>query len=52
VAVLGTLFFSAASHHGFLVVFERTLWVEAGVLVATAALVFLLPMRAREPELA
>ena len=49
VAVLGTLFFSAASHDGFLVAFERTLWVEAGVLVATAALVFLLPMRAREP---
>src|SRR4051794_24345496 len=48
VAVLGTLFFSAAAHHGFLVAFERTLWVESGVLVATAALVFLLPMRARE----
>ena len=48
VAVLGTLFFSAAAAHGFLVAFERTLWVESGVLVATAALVFLLPMRARE----
>jgi hypothetical protein len=48
VAVLGTLFFSAAAAHGFLVAFERTLWVESGVLVAAAALVFLLPMRARE----
>ena len=48
VAVLGTLFFSAAASHGFLVAFERTLWVESAVLVATAALVFLLPMRARE----
>jgi hypothetical protein len=48
VAVLGTLFFSAAARHGFVAAFERTLWVEAGVLLATAALVFLLPMRARE----
>ena len=43
-----TQVFSAAASHGFLVAFERTLWVESGVLVATAALVFLLPMRARE----
>jgi hypothetical protein len=48
VAVLGTLFFSAAPARGFLVAFERTPWVESGVLAATAALVFLLPMRARE----
>ena len=51
-AVLGTLFFSAAAAHGFLVAFERTLWVESAVLVATAGLVFLLPMRAREEVLA
>ena len=31
VAVLGTLFFSAAAAHGFLVAFERTLWVESAV---------------------
>jgi EmrB/QacA subfamily drug resistance transporter len=48
VAVIGTLFFSAAARHGFVAAFERTLWVESGILVATAALVFLLPMRARE----
>jgi EmrB/QacA subfamily drug resistance transporter len=48
IAVIGTLFFSAAAHHGFVAAFERSLWVETGILVATAALVFLLPMHARE----
>ncbi|MEO8690065.1 MAG: hypothetical protein ABI611_17845 [Solirubrobacteraceae bacterium] len=48
IALIGTLFFSAAARHGFVAAFERSLWVETGILVATAALVFLLPMRARE----
>ena len=50
VAALGTLFFSAAAQaHGFASSpSTRTLWIECGVLVATAALVFLLPMRARK----
>jgi EmrB/QacA subfamily drug resistance transporter len=48
IAVLGTVFFSAVSHHGFVGAFERILWIEAGVLAVTAALVLLLPMHARE----
>jgi EmrB/QacA subfamily drug resistance transporter len=50
IAVIGTLFFSVASHHGFVTALERTLWVEAGTLIATMGLVFLLPMRARETD--
>jgi MFS family permease len=50
IAVLGTLFFSAVSRHGFVTAIERMLLVEAGVLAAAAALVFVLPMRAREGE--
>jgi MFS transporter len=48
IAVLGTIFFSAAASGGIAEAFERVLWVEAGVLVVVAALVCLLPMRARE----
>jgi EmrB/QacA subfamily drug resistance transporter len=48
IAVIGTIFFSVASRHGLVVAFERTLLVELGTLVAAAALVFLLPRRARE----
>jgi hypothetical protein len=47
IAVIGTIFFSAAASGGLVDAFHRTLWVEAGVLVATAALVCLLPKRAR-----
>jgi EmrB/QacA subfamily drug resistance transporter len=50
IAVLGTVFFSAVGHHGFIAAFERILWIEAGVLGVVAALVFLLPMHARELE--
>jgi EmrB/QacA subfamily drug resistance transporter len=48
IAVLGTVFFSVAGRHGFVTAFERTLWIEAGTIVVVAALVFLLPKRARE----
>jgi EmrB/QacA subfamily drug resistance transporter len=44
IAVLGTVFFSI---HGLVPAFERTLWIEAGTLVAVMALVALLPMRGR-----
>jgi EmrB/QacA subfamily drug resistance transporter len=48
IAVIGTIFFSVAGHHGFVVALERTLWIEAGTLVVVAGLVFLLPHQARE----
>ena len=48
IAVLGTVFFSVGGAHGLGVAFERVLWIEAGVLVVVAALICLLPMRARE----
>jgi EmrB/QacA subfamily drug resistance transporter len=48
IAVLGTVFFSVAASSGMSAAFERVLWIEAGVLVVVAALVCLLPMRARE----
>jgi EmrB/QacA subfamily drug resistance transporter len=48
IAVLGTVFFSVGAAHGLGVAFERVLAIEAGVLVVTAALICLLPMRARE----
>jgi Major Facilitator Superfamily len=48
IAVLGTIFFSAAAASGMVAAFERVLWIEAGVLLVVAALVCLLPMRARE----
>jgi MFS family permease len=48
IAVLGTIFFSVAAGSGMAGAFEQVLWIEAGVLVAVAALVCLLPMRARE----
>jgi MFS family permease len=51
IAVLGTIFFSAAASSGMAEAFERVLWIEAGVLVVVAALVCLLPMRAREGEM-
>jgi MFS family permease len=48
IAVLGTVFFSVGGAHGLGVAFERVLAIEAGVLVVVAALICLLPMRARE----
>jgi EmrB/QacA subfamily drug resistance transporter len=48
VALLGTVFFSAAPDAGFGEALQRVLWLDAGLVVVAAALVFLLPMRARE----
>jgi EmrB/QacA subfamily drug resistance transporter len=50
IAVIGTAFFSIADGGGFIDAFHGTLWIEAGVLVMTAGLVTLLPLRAREAE--
>ena len=50
IAVIGTLFFSVAGHHGITAALEKMLYVEAGTLVAAMGLVFLLPMRARESD--
>jgi EmrB/QacA subfamily drug resistance transporter len=50
IAVIGTVFFSVAASGGMIDAFHTTLWIEAGVLVVTAGLVALLPMRAREGE--
>jgi EmrB/QacA subfamily drug resistance transporter len=50
IAVIGTLFFSVASHHGITQALEKMLYVEAGVLIVAMGLVFLLPMRAREGD--
>ena len=48
IAVIGTVFFSIAADRDFIDAFHGTLWIEAGVLVVTAGLVALLPLRARE----
>jgi EmrB/QacA subfamily drug resistance transporter len=48
IAVVGTIFFSVAAGSGMVAAFEHVLWIEAGVLAVVAALVCLLPMRARE----
>jgi len=48
IAVIGTVFFSIAADGDFIDAFHGTLWIEAGVLVVTAGLVALLPLRARE----
>ena len=48
IAVIGTVFFCIAADGDFIDAFHGTLWIEAGVLVVTAGLVALLPMRARE----
>jgi hypothetical protein len=50
IAVIGTLFFSVAGHHGLTAALEKMLYVEAGTLLVAMGLVFLLPMRARESE--
>jgi hypothetical protein len=50
IAIIGTVFFSVAASSGMIRAFHTTLWIEAGVLLVTAALVALLPMRARDGE--
>jgi EmrB/QacA subfamily drug resistance transporter len=53
VAVLGTIFFSTLTGHGFVVALDHVLLVVAGALAVAALLALLLPMRARpEDELA
>jgi hypothetical protein len=48
IAAIGTVFFSVRSSDGIRHAFETALWIDAALLVVTAALVFLLPRRARE----
>ena len=48
IAAIGTVFFSVLASDGVQRAFETALWIDAGLLLVTAALVFLLPMRARE----
>jgi EmrB/QacA subfamily drug resistance transporter len=49
VAVLGTVFFGAVAD-GFVVALQRTLWVDAGLMVLVLALTPMLPRRALEQE--
>ena len=51
VALLGTVFFSTVSGDGFAEALQKVLWLNGGLLVVAALLVFLLPMRAREGAL-
>ena len=50
IAAIGTVFFSALAAHGMRHAFEIALWIDAGLILVTAALVCLLPRRAREGE--
>jgi hypothetical protein len=50
VALIGTLFFTFVSRHGFAVAFHTCLWVELAALAVCALLVFLLPKRPRPEE--
>jgi EmrB/QacA subfamily drug resistance transporter len=50
VAVLGTVFFTVLSHHGFAPALARTMWWTVGALVIVLAASPLLPARAREPD--
>lgn len=49
VAVLGSIFFSGASHGDFHNAFVRTIWVQIGSLIVMVLLTWLLPKHAREP---
>jgi EmrB/QacA subfamily drug resistance transporter len=51
VAVLGTIFFTALTHHGFAGALQHTMWWTVGVMVAMLAASPLLPRRAHEPTL-
>jgi hypothetical protein len=48
IAAIGTVFFSVAASDGAGPAMEGALWIDAGLLVVTAALVCLLPRRARK----
>jgi len=45
---IGTASFSVVASNDIWQAFEILLWIAAGLLVATAALIILLPLRARE----
>ena len=48
IAAIGTVFFSVLASHDIRSALETALWIDAGLVVVTGALAFLLPMRARE----
>jgi EmrB/QacA subfamily drug resistance transporter len=48
IAAIGTAFFSVMASDGIQHAFELALWIDAGLIAVTAALVCLLPKRARE----
>jgi hypothetical protein len=50
VAVIGTVFFTTLSHHGFVSAIERCLIIEMATAPVLLALTWLLPARAREHE--
>ena len=50
VALIGTLFFSVVSRHGFSAAFHTCLWVEFAALAACGLLVLLLPKKPRPDE--
>ncbi len=50
VAVLGTVFFSVLSHHGFAPALARVMWWTVGALAIVLVVSPLLPARAREPD--
>jgi len=50
VALIGTLFFSIVSRHGFSAAFHACLWAELAALAVCALLVFLLPKEPRPEE--
>jgi EmrB/QacA subfamily drug resistance transporter len=50
VAVLGTIFFTTLSHHGFAPALERTMWWAVGALAIVLVASPLLPARARQTD--
>jgi EmrB/QacA subfamily drug resistance transporter len=50
IAVIGTIFFSVATHQGMTAAFQDALWIELGLLAVAAVLVAALPMRMRPEE--
>jgi EmrB/QacA subfamily drug resistance transporter len=50
VAVLGTVFFSMLTHHGFVSAISRCLELELATVPVLIVLTMMLPRRAREPE--
>jgi hypothetical protein len=48
IAAIGTVFFSVLATAGIRSALETSLWIDVGLLAVTAALVCLLPRRARE----